>query len=124
MIIRNLPVYIAWEASVDSLLRRQLVVTYDDLIFILLMFSVQESSSLPEDDYVSNIFNYGDTPAKVGVLAAQAEEEEKGTKSDELSDLANLNISNQMTMKEREKIYIAAELVQKNYLELRREQAS
>ena len=75
-------------------------------------------------NYVSNIFNYGDTPAKVGVLAAQAEEEEKGTKSDELSDLANLNISNQMTMKEREKIYIAAELVQKNYLELRREQAS
>lgn len=35
----------------------------------------------------------------------------------------NMKMGTQLTMKEREKIFIAAELIQKNYLELRKEQA-
>mmetsp|Transcript_32013 Transcript_32013/g.39729 ORF Transcript_32013/g.39729 Transcript_32013/m.39729 type:complete len:84 (-) Transcript_32013:123-374(-) len=60
----------------------------------------------------------------------QKEEEKKsGKDSDDkdkanehdLTDLLDMKMGSQLTMKEREKIYIAAELIQKNYLELRKE---
>jgi len=52
-------------------------------------------------------------------------EDKDKTSEGDLTDLLDMNmkIGTQLTIKEREKIFIAAELIQKNYLELRKEQA-
>lgn len=35
-VLRYLPVYVAWEASIDHLIRQQLVVTLDDIVWLML----------------------------------------------------------------------------------------
>lgn len=53
----------------------------------------------------------------------QADETTKDAQQDDAGiDIREMKICSQLTMKEREKIYFAADLVQKNYLELRKDQ--
>ena len=42
-ILRNLPAYIAFQACCDSMIRRQLVLTMDDVIFIVIYIIVRDS---------------------------------------------------------------------------------
>lgn len=41
-IVRRMPTHIAWAATLDSLIRRQLIVTLDDILWVLLMLIVSE----------------------------------------------------------------------------------
>ena len=53
-ILRYLPTYIAWEAAVDHLIRRQLVVTLDDVIWLVLYIIANdcENQQLQNDENI------------------------------------------------------------------------
>ena len=45
-VLRQLPFYISWIAELDSLIRRQLILTLDDIMWFSLMIAIEECSKL------------------------------------------------------------------------------
>ena len=144
-IVRRMPSHIAWASMMDSLIRRQLIVTLDDILWVLLMLIVSEclkiiprepdlvQKYLAEQLAMSQAVGGADGSAATSTdpkkdsskdeqqKAGASEEQKDKTSVHDLNDLLDIKMDGHLTMKEREKIYIAAELIQKNYFNLHKE---
>ena len=103
-IIRYLPGYIAFEATLDSLIRRQLVLTFDDIVWMAIFVVVTDCQNhLTEGDHIPNFFrNAADDEQQ----DANANRQTKKIKPTSPADRESLGL-----IKEREKICLTAEFV-------------
>ena len=117
--IRYIPAYITWLSTCEAILKRELVITMDDALMVVMYMVLRDIElHLAHDDCISwqpykSIFGEIKPPAESPKKTEKAAEKSAST-----DNVPHLDEDHVLTLKEKEQVYSAVDSVQKNYLEV------